>query len=99
MTPDLINGLFELVGGVLLALNVRRLWIDREIAGISPWPVAFFTSWGVWNLFFYPALGCWWSFAGGLLLVAANTAWLALLTALLISKRRKDRRRREGWLP
>lgn len=84
MTPDLINGLFELVGGLLLAINVRRLWIDREIAGISPWPVAFFTSWGFWNLFFYPHLACWWSFAGGLLVVAANAAWLVLLATLAI---------------
>ena len=79
MTPDLVNGLFEFGGGLLLWLNVRRLWRDRKIAGVSLWPVVFWTSWGGWNLFFYPAVGCWWSFAGGIFVVTANAAWLAML--------------------
>ena len=76
---DLTNGLFELVGGILLLLNVYRLHRDKRVIGVSWLPVAFFSAWGVWNLYFYPSLGCWWSFAGGVLVVAANTAWLGLL--------------------
>jgi len=79
MNPDLVNGLFEAFGGLLLLENVRRLHKDKRIAGMSWIPVAFFTAWGFWNLYFYPAVGCWWSFAGGVLVVSANTAWLGML--------------------
>lgn len=40
--------------------------------------MAFFWSWGIWNLFFYPSLGQWYSFVGGIALVAGNTVWVAL---------------------
>ena len=78
MTPDLINGLFELFGGVLLCLNVRRLWRDRRLSGVSVLPTAFFTARGAWNLYFYPSMGCWWSFAGGLFVVGANLTWVGM---------------------
>jgi hypothetical protein len=76
--PDLINGTFELVGGILCWLNVQRLRKDRRVQGVD-WRVsAFFSAWGLWNLFFYPSLHQWASFAGGILLVLANTTWVAL---------------------
>lgn len=76
---DLINGLFELFGGLLLAINVVRLRKDKSIKGVSWLPVAFFTAWGLWNLHYYPSLNQWFSFAGGLLVVFMNGFWLALL--------------------
>lgn len=82
MTPDMINGLFECIGGVLLLANIRRLWRDRRVSGVSVLPVIFWTAWGLWNLFFYPAVGCWWSFSGGVLVAVANASWLILLAAL-----------------
>ena len=79
MTPDLVNGLFEFGGAAMLYLNVRALWRDRIIAGVHWGPVVFWTTWGFWNLFYYPHLDQWWSFAGGVAVVAMNTAWLVLL--------------------
>ena len=79
MIPDHINGLFELVGGLLTWLSVRRLVIDKEVKRVSWWPIGFFTVWGVWNLYYYPYLSQWWSFVGGCFIVVANTVWLALL--------------------
>ncbi len=77
--PDLINGSFELLGGVVILLSIRRVLKDKKVAGVS-WPhVAFFAAWGFWNLFYYPHLGQWLSFAGGLLIVTTNTIWVALL--------------------
>lgn len=76
---DLINGLFELGGGILLLINCYTLHRDKTVQGISPIPVYFFTAWGYWNLWFYPALSAWYSFAGGILVVAVNTVWLAQL--------------------
>jgi hypothetical protein len=82
MTPDLINGCFELTGAAMLCLNVRRLWRDRRVAGVHWGPTLFFAAWGFWNLFYYPSLEQWASFAGGIALVSVNTVWLTLLAYL-----------------
>lgn len=73
---DIINGLFEGFGGVLLWMNVRKLWKDKEFKGVSAVPTAFFMLWGYWNLYFYPFYSAWLSFLGGLIIVSANTVWL-----------------------
>lgn len=38
-----------------------------------------FTLWGVWNIYYYPSLNQWCSFAGGLVIVAANALWVGLM--------------------
>ncbi len=76
MTPDLINGLFELIGSVMLWANVYRLYQDKRTHGVTWYATGFFMVWGLWNLVFYPSLDCWWSFWGGLSLVIANIVWL-----------------------
>lgn len=79
LTADIINGLFELLGGSLLILNIIQLRKDKCIKGVSWTPVAFFTSWGLWNLYYYPSLEQWFSFFGGLFIVVINSVWLALV--------------------
>lgn len=74
--PDLINGLFELLGALLMLMDCRRMYIDKGLHGVSVWPRVFFTSWGWWNLFFYPALGQWLSFWGGVLMIVVQMAWM-----------------------
>lgn len=76
MLPDLINGAFELLGGVALWQNVRRIRKDKQCRGVNWQVTLFFTSWGFWNLFYYPSLNQWASFTGGLNIVAANFVWL-----------------------
>lgn len=76
MTPDVINGLFEFFGSVMLWRNVAALYKDKRIAGVRAGSTAFFMAWGWWNTFYYPHLDQWWSFAGGLSIVIANTVWL-----------------------
>ena len=79
MNPDLFNGLFELVGAYFTWVNAWTLHKDKEIKGIY-WPTTvFFTLWGMWNLYYYPALGQWFSFWGGVILVSGNVAWVILL--------------------
>lgn len=74
---DLVNGLFELVGSVLIWLNVRQLHRDKMVRGVHWAPIAFWMVWGWWNLFYYPSLGQWLSFWGGVSVVIANSVWLA----------------------
>lgn len=75
---DWINGLFEIGGGLLCWMNVIKVRKDRKVCGVY-WPVqAFFAAWGWWNLYYYPSLGQWASFAGGIVLVAGNSLWVLL---------------------
>ncbi len=78
MRPDIINGCFELLGGILNFINVYRVYKDKKLSGVSLIPTLFFTLWGFWNLYYYPHLNQWWSFFGGLIIVIANLAWVAL---------------------
>ncbi len=78
MTPDVINGLFEGVGGILLWKNVARLYEEKMVRGMHWQVTAFFFVWGLWNLFYYPSLGQWWSFVGGINIALANSVWIAL---------------------
>ena len=73
---DIINGAFESVAGVLIWMNVITLYKDKTITGVHWCPVLVFTLWGFWNLVYYPHLGQWISFFGGIAVVTANTTWL-----------------------
>ena len=81
-TPNLINGLFKLVGAAFTWRNAWQLHTDREIRGVY-WPTSlFFAAWGLWNLVYYPALGQWASFTCGVVLVSGNVAWVAMAVRL-----------------
>ena len=90
MTPDLINGLFEALAGLFVLNHCRVLLRDRAVAGVSIASVAFFTVWGVWNLWFYPNLGQFWSLIGGLFVVVANASYVALLIRYSTAKARQS---------
>ncbi len=79
MNPDHVNAFFEGGGALIQLLNVRQILRDRTVRGVHWLPLSFWTAWGVWNLAYYPALGQWWSFAGGLGVVCCNAANLALM--------------------
>lgn len=78
MSPDLINGLFELAGSYFTWKNAWILYQEKEIKGVY-WPTwLFFTVWGLWNLIYYPSLNQYFSFYAGIVLVAGNIAWVGL---------------------
>jgi uncharacterized membrane protein YfcA len=76
---DLFNGLFECGAGFAAYLNCWRLFQDKEVKGIAVGSIVFFTLWGAYNLFFYPAKDLWWSFYGGLVVFSGNVLWIVLL--------------------
>lgn len=77
MSPDLVNGIFEAGGAAMAWRNAAQLRKDKEIKGVY-WPIyVFYSAWGVWNLWYYPALEQWFSFYAGAVLVAGNLVWLA----------------------
>jgi hypothetical protein len=65
-----VNGTFEICGALPITLSVLKLWRDREVRGIHWGQFAFFSSWGYWNLIYYPVLGQWLSFFGGMMITA-----------------------------
>lgn len=84
---DLINSMFEVSAGFLIALNCMRLYKDKEVKGVSIGVTAVFTLWGFWNMYYYPSLCQWWSFVGGILIMAANTVWVGM--AIYYARRQK----------
>jgi hypothetical protein len=95
-TPDLINGCIELFGACLTWRNAWQLRVDRQIRGVY-WPTTFFFAlWGLWNLYYYPALAQWASFAGGVVLVAGNIAWVFMAIRLNLTQRREQIRKNQA---
>lgn len=76
---DLINGTFETLAGLFVLNHCRVLMDHRETRGVSIASTAFFTLWGYWNVFYYPALGQTASFIGGVVVVVANTLYVLLM--------------------
>jgi hypothetical protein len=79
MSPDFFNGLFEAVAGLLVFNNCRAVLRDKQVKGVSIISTAIFTSWGFFNIYYYPSLDQWWSFSGGLVIVSANSLWVYLM--------------------
>lgn len=75
---DLINGLFEIAGAVAVWRNVVKLYKDKQIRGVDWRLWIFFSSWGIWNLYYYPSLDQWFSTIGGAIMVIANLVWVFL---------------------
>jgi len=79
MWQDWLNGTFEFLGGLFITFSCIKLYRDKKVRGVSFIHVAYFTAWGYWNIHYYPHLGQWVSFAGGLGVVLTNTVWLGML--------------------
>jgi membrane protein YdbS with pleckstrin-like domain len=79
VNPDLINAFFEFFAAIVASLNVRQILKDKEVKGVSVWPVIFFITWGFWNLFYYPHLDQLWSSIGAVAMLSVNILWLFLV--------------------
>lgn len=77
--PDMVNAGFEAGAGVAVLLHCARLHEDKQVRGMSITAVVFFTLWGLWNIFYYPFLGQFWSFVGGIFVTVANLFYVAML--------------------
>lgn len=76
---DVINACFECGAGLLVLNHCRVLRAERMVRGVSLLSVAIFTLWGVWNMYYYPSLSQWWSFAGGFFVTLANGLYCSQL--------------------
>jgi uncharacterized membrane protein YfcA len=76
---DLVNGTFEFGAAIAILLHCKNLLRDKRVMGVSVLATAFFTSWGVWNLYYYKHLGQIWSCMAGVLVVSTNVLWLGMM--------------------
>jgi hypothetical protein len=79
MTPDRINGLFELSASVFMLINIIAILKDKAVKGVRPLPTAFFVLWSMWNLYYYPSLDQWFSFIGGISILITNLIYITLM--------------------
>jgi hypothetical protein len=76
--PDLINGLFETCGSLAVFENVRVLYKHKVVRGSSLKVSVFFTTFGLWNLYYYAHLSQWISWSGGAVLCIGNLSWFSM---------------------
>jgi len=76
---DAINGSFELFAGFFVLNHCRVLYAEKQVRGVSLTSSGFFLLWGMWNMYYYPALNQPLSFWGGVFVVAANAFYLGML--------------------
>jgi len=76
LTSDIINGLYELLASIFLSLNIYATYKAKKSVGINILSIIFFSSWGMYNLFFYHINHLCYSFYGGIAMVTVNLTWI-----------------------
>jgi hypothetical protein len=76
---DLVNGLIECGSGIFCCMNIFQIIKDKELKGYSWVSLIYFTSWGIWNLYYYPSLHQVLSFIGGIFITIVNLTFLFLV--------------------
>lgn len=74
--PDLVNGIFGVLGGLFIALSIAKLYQEKTVRGVSIVYVAFFTTWSWYQVYFFTTVNFWWSWAGAVGMMTANAIWL-----------------------
>jgi len=87
-TVDMINALFEALAGLFVLNHCRVLFAHKKTRGVSIISALFFTVWGFWNMYYYPALGQSISFYGGLFVVLANSLYVGMMVSYSRSEER-----------
>lgn len=79
ITNDAINAGFEFFGIWFVLHNCWTVWQDKAVAGVSVPAIVFWTTWGGWNVYYYPSLGQMFSFYCGIGVLLANLLYVSML--------------------
>jgi hypothetical protein len=88
--PDVINGCLEFIAIGFILASCVKLHRDKQVRGVSLVHITFYVSWAYWNLYFYPSVGAWLSFYGGIGVVIVNTVWLGMMVYYLRKEKNAD---------
>ncbi len=86
---DIVNGSYEMLGAPFILLSIINLYKCKQVRGVTWWHPAFFGTWSLWNLYYYPHLGQWFSFFGGILISLTTCVWLGMML-YYIRKEKQD---------
>lgn len=78
-TNDIINASFELGGGLMVIPSILNIMKTKSADGIATSTITFFTLWGIWNVYYYPAMEQPLSATAAVLLTTANLTWWSLI--------------------
>lgn len=76
---DMANAFFEGGGSIFVLNHARVLHKHKMVRGVSLLSVAFFSLWGVFNIFYYNHLGQNFSWYAGICVLISNTFYLSLI--------------------
>jgi predicted membrane channel-forming protein YqfA (hemolysin III family) len=79
ITPDLINGIFELAGSLFILNHCKVLYKHKMVRGVSLLSTFWFLIWGCWNVYYYPHLEQPISTIGGISLMASNLMYVLMI--------------------
>lgn len=79
LNPDYTQAFWELGSACFQLPNVFAIRKSKSISGIHWYATAFFTAWGIYNLWFYTALNLPTAYWAGLAITAVNLLWLGHL--------------------
>jgi uncharacterized membrane protein YfcA len=75
---DIVNGIYEIGGGLFMIWNCYKLYKDKDVKGLSLVSSAFFSTWSFWNIYYYPSLNQIVSLCGAILLSITNVIWMIM---------------------
>lgn len=77
ISPDLTQAGWELGSAMFSVLNIRAVRRSKSIAGVHWAPTAFFSAWGIYNLWFYTVMQLPAAYWAGLAITCTNLVWLS----------------------
>lgn len=86
LTPDLINGLFEGFGGLMILNHCRALYNHKYVRGVSVVSTIFFFLWGIFNVYFYKHLNQPFSWWAGIFMTCCNFLYVYLLVYYVVTE-------------
>ena len=86
---DFVNGAYEMLGAPFIFLSILNLVKEKKVKGVDWRAVTFFSTWSIWNLYYYPHLGQWASFFGGICIAIANLAWLLIMIYYILKEKQE----------
>ena len=79
ITSDMINALFEIAGALMVCDHIRHLLRDKSVAGVSTLAVVWFTTWSLWNVYYYNDINQIYSWCAAIIMGLIQTTYLILL--------------------
>lgn len=77
--PDGVNAAFGFVSMWIIVINIVKLYKDKEVKGLHWIAPAFYTTWALWNLYYYAHLAQRISFLTGVGTAISYVVYLSMV--------------------